>query len=256
MKIRFSVVRKVTKAWVIAAWLGISTYAFASSDIRIELPVVPELSRYTDLLELPGYFGVALETNGLSPSMSSKLEVKQLGRVLKVRNGEIRFIDKKGALYKYEASVSINLGVGSSRLAFPVVVDLEQIASGKLVVTATPPLANLFPVELIDRIRNKASMVANASAQKIMIEYLDSLARSTPGEKFNASSLIEPILIDAYNKGGGVSAFGARDVGEAVPLADQWMLLLTLLIWLIAVPAYLLFLRIQMYRKGKEELNN
>ena len=27
------------------------------------------------------------------------------------------------------------------------------------------------------------------------------------------------------------------DVGEALPLSEQWMLILTLLIWVVAVPA-------------------
>jgi len=256
MKNRSKFLKKVAEVVVFAAGLGISSYLFASSDIRIEIPVQPELSRYKDLLESPGYFGVALETNGLSPSISSKLEVRDFGRILKVRNGEMRFIDKKGTIYKYEASIYVNLGVSTSKLAFPVVVDIEQIALGKLAVTATPPLANLFPVELIDRIRYKASMVASASAQKIMIEYLDALAKSASGNKASASSLIESILIDAYNKGGGVSAFAARDVGEAVPLTDQWLLILTLLIWLIGVSAYLLFLRVKLHRKSKEELEN
>ena len=188
--------------------------------------------------------------------MSSKLEIRDFGRILKVRNGEMRFVDKKGSLYKYEATLSINLGINTSKLVFPVVVDLSQIALGKLVVSASPPLANLLPVELIDRIRNKAIMVANPSAQKIMIEYLDSLTKSASGNRVNASSLIETILIDAFNKGGGAYEFGARDVGEAVPLSDQWMLILTFLIWLICVPAYLLFLRFKMQRKGKEELEN
>lgn len=254
MKPLSSFIKKLIKAFVLVGCIGTSPFVFAASNIRIELPAIPELSRYKDLLEYPGYLGVALETNGLSPSLSSKLEVKQLGKVLKVRNGEMRFIDKKGSIYNYEASLSINLGVSTSEFSFPVVVDLAQISSGKLLVVATPPLANLFPVELIDRIRIKASMVANASAQKIMIEYLDSLSKSDQGKKANASSLIELILIDAYNKGSGVSAFGLRDIGEAVPLTDQWMLLLTLLIWVIAVPAYLLFLRNWMHRKGREEL--
>jgi hypothetical protein len=257
MKNRFIYIKKLVEVLVIATGLGISPSLFAANDIRIELPVQPEVSRYKELLEFPGYFGVALEINGLSPSMSSKLEVRDLGRTLKVRNGEMRYIDKKGSLYIYEASVGINLGVATSNLIFPVVVDFAQIASGKMVVTLRTPLANFLPDELIDRVRTKASMVANASAQKIMVDYLDALTKSASAEnKVNVPSLIEPILIDAYNKGGGVSAFGARDVGDAVPLKDQWMLILTLLVWLIAIPAYLLFLRTKMHRIGQARVEN
>ena len=115
-----NLLKKVFLVLLATAGFWISPNLLAASEIRIELPVVPELSRYSELLEYPGYFAIALETNGLSPSMSSRLEVSELGKVLKVRNGEIRFIEKKGSLYKYEASVILSMG--SSGLVVPVVV--------------------------------------------------------------------------------------------------------------------------------------
>lgn len=226
-----------------------ASFAHAADEIRIEIPVVPALDRYAGLLELPGYFGVALENNGLSPSMSSKLQVKERGRALGIRNGTLRYNGKKGAVYTYEAAVTLNLGVSESKIAFPVTVDLAQISSGKVVVTVVPPLANLFPSELTDRIRIKAGLIANATTQQKMIEYLDGLAGSAPKDSTGISALAEAILVDAYNKGGGPAAMrGSGDVGDAVPLSDQWMLLLTLVIWLLIVPAYLLFQRMRVRR--------
>lgn len=230
---------------------GAIPFARAANEIRIEIPVVPALERYADLLAFPGFFGVALENNGLSPSLSSKLQVKERGRALEIRNGTLRYKDRKGPIYIYEAVVTLNLGVGESKLAFPVAVDLAQISSGKVVVTAVPPLANLFPSELTDRIRIKVSLIANATTQQKMIDYLNGLAGLAPKDLVGISALSEAILVDAYNKGGGPAAMRGSDVGEAVPLSDQWMLLLTLAIWLLIVPAYLLFRRIRVRRNEK-----
>lgn len=236
----------VMRVILIVMMYGGITFAQAADGIRIEIPVMPALERYVDLLTFPGFFGVALENNGLSPSISSKLQVKERGRALEIRNGTLRYKDKKGSIYTYEAVVTLNLGVGESKLAFPVTVDLTQVSSGKVVVTAVPPLANLFPSELADRIRIKASLIANATTQQKMIEYLDGLAGSAPKDSTGVSVLAEAILVDAYNKGGGPATMRAGgDAGEAVPLSDQWMLLLTLVIWLLIVPAYLFFQRIR-----------
>jgi uncharacterized iron-regulated membrane protein len=38
-------------------------------------------------------------------------------------------------------------------------------------------------------------------------------------------------------------AVDTRDAGDALPLSDQWMLILTLVIWLVVVPALLLWYR-------------
>ncbi len=43
-------------------------------------------------------------------------------------------------------------------------------------------------------------------------------------------------------------ASGGRDVGDAVPLSDQRLLILTLIIWLIVVPVALLVHRLRRRR--------
>lgn len=235
----------------IALASGMSPSVQAADEIRVEIPVMPALERYVDLFAYPGFLGVALENNGLSPSMSSKLQIKEQGRALEIRNATLRFSGKKGGVLSYEASVQINLGVSESKLAFPVTVDIAQMSSGKIVATAKPPLANLFPAELTDRIRIKAGLVANSSAQQKVLDYLDRLSGAKTTGSVGVAALAEAILIDAYNKGGGPSVAGGRDAGEAVPLSDQWMLLLTLVIWLLIVPTVLLYRRVRMRRDEK-----
>lgn len=210
--------------------------------IRFEIPVLPALQKYAELLSVPGLLAVALENNGLSPSMSSKLQIREGGKAVEIRNANLRFVSRKDSQFMFEASVTLNLGVSESKLSFPVSIDLSQVVSGKGVVTISPPLARLFPSELIDRIRLKTQLIANASAQQKILHYLDGLSKSVPVGS-STSALFEPILVDAYNKGGGPSLGGGRDAGDAIPLSDQWLLLITLLIWLVLAPGFLLYQR-------------
>ena len=215
--------------------------------IQFEVPVLPALQKYAELLHVPGLLAVALENNGLSPSMSSKLQIREGGRAVEIRNANLRFVSRKDSNFMFEASVVLNLGVSESKLSFPVSIDLSQVVSGKGVVTISPPLARLFPGELIDRIRIKTQLIANASAQQKVLDYLDGLSKSVPVGS-STSALFEPILVDAYNKGGGPSLGGGRDAGDAIPLSDQWLLLITLLVWFVLAPGFLLFQRFRAAR--------
>ncbi len=219
----------------------------AAEAVRFEVPVMPELQRYTEFLVYPGYLAIALENIGLSPSLSSRLNVTERGQAVGFRNAFLRYRSRKGSIYSYEAGIAVNLGVVESKLAIPVAVDTSTIASGKIVVTMSPPLAGLIPQELIDRIRIKTQLIASASAQQKALSYLDGLAKVAP-RKGGMTPLFESILIEAYNKGGGSGAVAGHDIGDAVPLSDQWLLLLTLAIWLIVVPAVLF---VQRFRRGK-----
>jgi hypothetical protein len=89
-------------------------------------------------------------------------------------------------------------------------------------------------------------MLANADAQQKILDYLDALAKGTDSDAEQAT-LREAILVDAYNRSAGLAMAGP-DVGEAVPLSEQWMLILTLAIWLILFPAGLLIYRLRRRR--------
>jgi hypothetical protein len=196
------------------------------------------LQRYVDLLAQPGYLAITLENNDLSPSLSSKIKVGENGGSAEIRNAVVRFTGRKGPLFSYEAAYL--LGLGDTKISFPVYVDTSALSLGKVTVTLSPPLAQLIPKELIDRIQLKAQLIANTSAQQKVVNYLDGMSKH--------GDLIEAVLLDAYNRSGGPMARGARDVGDAVPLSDQWLLILTLIIWLIVVPVVLLVYRL---RRGR-----
>jgi hypothetical protein len=231
--------------------LGLVTHARAETPaaqadgIRIELPALPGFTRYEELLARPGYLALAVENSGMTAGFSRRLTLVD-SRELKLHNAFMRYTGHKGALYSYDAGYMIDLGAGSTDLTFPVSVDLSQLAQGRVTVFAKPPMAKLFPQELIERARLKAEALSDRGAQQILLGYLDGLAKKAAGQ--GNDSLFEAILIDAYNKSGSPSAQAAlsgRDAGDAEPLADQWLLIATLAIWVVIVPGWLLWRRIR-----------
>jgi hypothetical protein len=210
----------------------------AADAVQFEMPALPAFQRYTELLEHPGYIGVALQNAGLITSQSSKAELGRQGRSVRVKNTEVRYVGKKGSVYNYEAAYLT--GVASAELVFPIAIDTASLAAGKIGVSVKLPLSALIPKDFSERIKTKAQVLGNTAGQEKVLKYLET-ASTQP-------DLAEAILLDAYNRSGGVLTVQARDVGDAVPLSDQWMLLLTLFIWLIVVPLILVIRRIRQAR--------
>ena len=235
--------RRGSRLWLAAFLIPIAALAQKSDEIRFEIAAVAGLERHVALLERPGYAAVALENNDLSPSVSSKLVIRERGREVEARNATFRYVGRKGERYAYEAGLSVGIGDTRTRLTMPVVVDVSALPAGKLSVVVKPPLAVLLPVDVVDRIQVKMRAVANAAAQQKMIEYLDRVAKGG-----DAVTRYEDILLDAYNRGGGPGAAG-RDAGDALPLSDQWMLIVSVFIWLVVAPALLLCYRLRWRRK-------
>lgn len=215
--------------------------------IRLEIPVVPGLQKFADLLERPGYVALILENNELSPSLSSKLRVREQGRSAEIRNAVFRFTGRKDAVFSYEAGITF--GIGDTKLTLPVTVDLSGVESGSVAVMLTLPLAKLIPNELTDRIRMKIQSVANVVVQRKVLNYLDQMKKEVSAAGAGGT-LGEAVLADAYNRGVLPSVRGGSDVGDAVPLSDQWLLILTLVIWLIVVPAVLVA---QRFRRNRQQ---
>lgn len=228
---------RIPTPWIglVAGLLNLLPSAAQGSEIRFEISTVPGLERHLALLEHPGYLAIALETNGLSPSLSSKLVVRDQGREMEARNAVLRYAGRQGSRYTYEVGLAVGIGNARPSVTFPVIVELSSAVPGKAVVLAKLPLAALLPSGVNDRIQMKMQMVANPAAQKKVVDYLDRLAKATP-QAAGPTALFEAILVDAYNRSGSPGA-AAGDVGEALPLSEQWMLILTLLIWAVAVPA-------------------
>ena len=224
-----------------AAILPLASHADApANELRFEIPTLPGFQKHVQLLEYPGYIAVVLENNDMHPSLSTKPVVRERGREVEVKSAVIRFTGRNGSTYSYEAGVS--LGIGKASITVPATVDLSALSSGKTVVSAKLPLATLIPGDKRERINTKARMLANPAAQQKLLDYLDQLTASA-----GSTALIEAILLDAYNRGHG-PMIGGRDVGDAVPLSEQWMLIVTLAIWFILFPIVLLIYRLRRRR--------
>ena len=227
-----------------ACILGFVPLVAHADELRFEIPTLGGFERYVALLEHPGYIGVVLENNDLPPTTSSKIILRDRGREVQAKSGIIRFIGRSGALYKYEGGVS--LGIGKASITVPAYADVSQIASGKVVLVANLPLANLLSDDKRARIDAKVRTLANMAVQQKILDYLDEMAKSAGPEP---GALFETILLDSYNRSGGPAAVHA-DVGDAVPVSEQMMLIVTLAIWLILVPAGLLIYKLRRWRRA------
>lgn len=219
----------------------------AEDAVSFRIPVLPEIARHLDLLEAPAHLGLALENNGLSPSLSSRLRVLSRESA-QIRAGILTYKERRGPLYRYEAGLNLSLGVGEASFTVPVEVDASAVAAGAVTVRIYPPLARLLPQEFIDRVDFKIRSLANVAAQRKMLAYLDRLAGEQRAKGRDREGLLEAIAFEAYNRAPAAAAAGP-DAGRAEPLSDQVMLLLTLAIWLAGFPILLLVVR--MRRKGQ-----
>jgi hypothetical protein len=252
MTIRLQIIRWMlvaTACFGMLAGAFADTPAGAKSDaIQLEVPALPGFSQYADLLTHPAYLALALENNGIVPSFSSRLTLPN-SRSVKLRNAMLRYTGRQGTVYTYEAGYTVDLAVSTTELTFPLTVDIATLPQGKVVVKATPPLAKFFPKELVERIRIKASMLSDRATEQIVLDYLDRLSAGAASPQLG-DSLVEAILIDAYNKSGKRAGADQRerDVGDAEPLSDQFLLIATLAIWLVLVPVVLVVQRIRRRR--------
>lgn len=248
--------RPLLKA-VIVLLVGAIVYATTSfgatadpaERIQFEIPALPGLQRYVDLLAYPSYVALALDNAGSGPSVSSR-PVIESANSLRIRYAVMRFTGRKDAVFSYEAGVTFSIGVGETTFALPVTVDTSALAGGRIKVEAAPPLAKLFPQELRDRMMVKAQLVADRARQQAVLDYLDNIAKNLPAGA-GAGAMGERILIDAYNHSGAAAGPGGREPGDAEPLSDQAMLIATLAIWLIVVPAVFLVRRLRARRRAQ-----
>jgi len=226
-------------AMIMAAFSALAADAQGGA-IRLEISVLPGIESHAALLAEPGYLAIALENNGIVLSFSSRPKVGDGGRSVEVRGVMLKYVGRTDSVFRYEAG--IGLGVGGTQLKFPVTVDLAAAKSGKVVVTLSPALGGLVPDEIVNHIRLKVQAIANPDVQRGMVDYLGRMAaqeRATAAQ----GGLGEVILLDAYRKGGGAAPPSGRDAGDAVPLSEQWMLIITLLVWGVMLPGVYFYRR-------------
>ncbi len=213
----------------------LTAFAADRSDkaLVFKLPVLPDMQRHLYLLENPAYLALALENNGMSPSLSSRILIKDR-TAFEIRNLAVRFSGKTGSIYRYDAQLKFAIAGVESELAVPAEVDVAELGTGHITVKAHPPLAGAIPSFVLERVDFKLKLIADLSRQRDVVAYLDGLPQQPPAAGA-LSPRFEAIITEAYNRSGSVTVM-AKDTGEATPLSEQIGLIVTMAIWLIAVP--------------------
>jgi len=215
-----------------------SPVAVAQRDaVSFELEVLPAAKRYIELAAYPSYLAIALKNNGFSPSDSGLLILKD-GHSFRFKNAELAFVKQDKGVFHYKTTIEWSYAIGQYKVNVPVQADFSKIVDGKVLISTFPPLGQLLPEGLTDRLRLKVQSLAAPAAQRRMLEYLDGLPGSQDS-RMDTARMFERIMLDSHNLAAvapGLS--GAREPGDAEPLADQWMLLTTLAIWLVIVPGF------------------
>lgn len=234
---------------IVIGLCALTSFAADRSDkaLVFKLPVLPEMQRHLYLLENPAYLALALENNGMSPSLSSKLVLKDRTG-FEIRNLAVRFTGKSGPVYRYDTKLKLALAGVATELAVPTEVDVSELGSGAITVKAHPPLAGAIPSFLLEKVDFKLRMVADLSRQREIVRYLDGLPQKPPVA--GALDLrLEAIITEAYNRNSS-TIVSNKDTGEATPLSEQIGLILTIAIWLIALPVALIL----RYRRNMRSL--
>lgn len=227
---------------VATAWAsGAAAQQSGSPAITLEVPVLPEAAKHLELLALPAYLALVLENNGLNPSLSSRVTVKDR-TTFSIRTGTVRFVERKGPVFRYEGTVAIPLGIAEAGFTVPVEVDTSALAQGKLVVRAYSGLSAVLPQTLIERVEFKVRALAGVDSQRKVLAYLDRLAQDQRVKDRGLEPMLEAIVFEAYNRGSPATG-AVTDRGEAESLSDQVLLLITVAIWLLGFPIFLWFVR-------------
>jgi len=196
--------------------------------MSLEIPVLPEAQRHVVLLEYPPYLALALDNIGVKLIGSGKISILDANS-LRYRGMVLRYVHRNGSVYSYEAS--LNWGIGT----LAIEADISGLDKGKIGVRVFLPAAKLLPQDVTDRIQLKIRSLADLAVQRKILGYFDDLKKKS-GPSSGMDTIFNLILVQAYNNQASIGSFASREPGDAEPLSDQLLLLITLAIWLVIVP--------------------
>lgn len=204
--------------------------ASAGDAMNLEVPVLPEALRHVALLEYPPYLALALDNIGVKLTGSGKITILDANS-LRYRGMVLRYVHHNGSVYSYEAS--LDWGIGT----LAIEADISGLDKGKIGVRIFLPAAKLLPQDVTDRIQLKIRSLADVAMQRKILSYFDDLKKKS-GPSSGMDTIFNLILVQAYNnQAANIGSFASREPGDAEPLSDQLLLLITLAIWLVIVPA-------------------
>lgn len=235
MRIRFSFV-------LLALFFVIAPVNAAKEPITLELSVASVFAPYADaLFESPAYAALAFQNSGTAISLSRTMRILS-PKELQIGTGRLVFESKKGNVYKYKASIGLSFG---KEIAIPVEIDASNLVGGKLSIRAYPIGSGLIPQDLISKVESKIQTLANANAQKNLIDYLVTRTKGRLDSAETKSQLFSQITFDAINQMNLSSASSRNhgDVGQSESLSNQIPLIIAFCIWIIGLPIGLYLIR-------------
>ena len=204
----------------------------ALADLKFQIKVVENASRFIDLLQYPSYLAVALENSGIRATNAGRVILVDREN-LQFRNVSVRFLEKKGLSYKYTTHIQWDLSMTQLTLDIPFEIDLRKLDEKIVEVKFYTKGSALLPDALVQKMQMKIQAIASQEAQNAIINYLQKIASKN---KRGIDGMLESILIDSYNLPVVSSGDGRKEFGDAEPLKDQYYLLATIVLWFLLLP--------------------
>ncbi len=222
----------------------------AETKIEAQVGVRPEFARHLDVLAAPSIALVALDNIQASPLSGGRITIQDAAS-FRYRFIEARFAGRKDTVYRYEGKIEWNLAVTTAALSGVMELDIARLAEGTVALKVSFPLVGLLPEELVERIRAKLALIGEAKRQDQLLAYLAELQKRVDAAPAPKPTLFELILVDAHNQSMARGS-NVREAGDAEPLSDQMLFIVTLAIWLVLVPAALVWRRRWLKRRSSK----
>jgi hypothetical protein len=223
----------------------------ASDPVVIDLKVKPELSVYAPvLLPSPAFMALALQNAGLPLAFSKSITILS-PESIRVGPGTLNYIRQENEIYYYKVELDLPLG---GKLEGQVEVNAGALSSGKLQIYFHSALSRLIPEGLLTRVESKLQFLVQPDSIELLISYLKerSAGRANPSDWGNR--LRESIAIDALNQSVRSSTISVqRKVGNSEPLSDQYVLIFSVMTWILGLIFYIYLIRHQRKALRKEQ---
>ena len=217
----------------------------APADLKFEIKIVENASGFIELLQYPSYLAVALENSGIRSTNAGRILLVDRENI-QFRNVSVRFLEKKGLIYRYTSHIQWDISMTQLTLDIPFEVDLRKLDEKIVEVSFYPKGSALLPDALVQKMQMKIQAIASQEAQQAIINYLQKISNKN---KRGIDGMLETILIDSYNLPVVSYGDGRKEFGDAEPLKDQYYLLGTILIWFLFLPITIGFLWWKKHRK-------
>jgi hypothetical protein len=208
--------------------------------LDFKIPIVAGANNYIEFLSSPAYLLVALQNNGINPSNQGRAVLVD-SKTVRMNMLELKYLETIGATYFFNVDLTWESPIKTFVFHIPVEIDTDEILAGSITARFFVPFASYFPEEFVTRLRNRIAFFSASELQHRLIDYLDNL-RTTVEPGLGFFGLREALLLQSFSISPHLSATPdavISEPGDSVPLKEQLALIVTIVIWLVMVPLYL-----------------